>query len=295
MKKTRENLLGLASITALIIHTLLLGCFLFTAILLRLILLPHLGRKLAQPLVVGIASSWVNGILWWMTKIQGTRFDCDHNLDFAMDQWNLIIANHQSWVDIFALMQVTLGRLPILKFFIKKQLVWLPVVGAAWWALDYPFMSRYTKAYLQKHPEKAGKDLATTRRALKKFALQPTTIVNFIEGTRFTADKYAAQQPPYRHLLKPKAGGIAFAIQALGAKFNTIIDCTIHYQSGAPSTWDFACGRVGRVTIRLRKLALPERFLRMDYSNNAEDRAAFQHWVSELWQHKDQELKLLKN
>lgn len=295
MQTLTKPLLGIVSILALIAHTLFLGIFLFIAVLFRVILPASLGRRWANPLVVEVASIWVGGLLWWMKRIHKIDIQVDHDLNLHPQQWNLIVANHQSWIDIFALLSVTLRRLPILKFFIKKPLIWVPIAGVAWWALDYPFMSRYSREYLKKHPEKAGQDLETTKRACEKFSDQPTTIVNFLEGTRFSPEKHARQQSPYRHLLKPKAGGIAFAIQSLGKQFNTIIDTTIHYQGKAPNYWDMACGRVGTVTVKMRKLEIPERFLNMDYTNNQEDRAAFQQWVSELWHHKDAELDTLKN
>lgn len=289
-----KPLLGILSILALIFYTLFLGVFLFIAVLFRLMLPTRAGRRWANPLVVEVASVWVGGLLWWMKSVLKIDIQVDHDLDLHPHQWNLIVANHQSWIDIFALLSVTLRRLPILKFFIKKQLIWVPIAGVAWWALDYPFMSRHSRDYLKKHPEKAGQDLETTRKACEKFSDQPTTIVNFLEGTRLTPEKQAKQNSPYRHLLKPKAGGIAFAIQALGQKFDTIIDTTIHYQGKPPNYWDMACGRVGTVTLKMRKLAIPDRFLTMDYTNNREDRAAFQQWVTELWQHKDAELDALE-
>ncbi|WP_237613469.1 acyltransferase [Reinekea blandensis] len=294
MQTLTRPLLGVLSILALILYTLFLGVFLFIAVLFRLLLPGRLARRWANPMVVEVASIWVSGLLGWMQRVLRIRFVVNHDLDLHMNQWNLIIANHQSWIDIFALLAVTLRRLPILKFFIKKQLIWVPIAGVAWWALDYPFMSRHSREYLKKHPEKAGQDLETTRRACEKFSDQPTTIVNFLEGTRLTPEKHAQQSSPYRHLLKPKSGGIAFAIQALGEKFDTIIDTTIHYQGKAPNYWDMACGRVGTVTLNMRKLAIPPRFQHMDYSNNREDRAAFQRWVSELWQEKDAELEALE-
>lgn len=290
LKRLSQNLLGVLSILALIVHTVFLGIFLFFAVLLRLMLPTGIGRRWANPLVVDVATVWVSGLLWWMRHVHRLRIDVEHELDLKMDQWNLIIVNHQSWIDIFALLHVTLRKLPILKFFIKKPLIWVPIAGVAWWALDYPFMSRHSREYLKKHPEKAGEDLETTRKACEKFSDQPTTIVNFLEGTRITPEKHARQQSPYRHLLKPKAGGIAFAIQALGNKFNTVIDTTIHYQGKAPNYWDMACGRVGIITIRMRKLSIPQQFLSMDYTNNAADRAAFQAWVTQLWQEKDRQL-----
>ena len=141
--------------------------------------------------------------------------------------------------------------------------------------------------------EKKGKDLDTTRKACEKFSHEPTTIVNFLEGTRITPEKHARLKPDYKHLLNPKAGGIAFAIQALGGKFNTVIDATIHYDRKPPNYWDMACGRLGKVTVCLRKITIPEQFMSMDYTNNERDRAEFQAWVSELWKEKDQEMERL--
>ncbi|MDX1475358.1 MAG: acetyltransferase, partial [Reinekea sp.] len=211
MRKLFSAFMGVISVLTLIVYTLFLGIFLFLAILLRFLLPTALARTYANPLIVEVALIWVGGILWWLRRIHRVQLDMAHDLTLDMQQWNLIIANHQSWLDIFVLFFVTYRKLPVLKFFIKSQLIWVPVAGAAWWALDYPFMSRYSKSYLEKHPEKAGKDLETTKRACEKFSEQPTSVVNFLEGTRFTKAKHQQQQSPYRHLLKPKAGGVAFA------------------------------------------------------------------------------------
>jgi hypothetical protein len=40
--------------------------------------------------------------------------------------------------------------------------------------------------------------------------------MNFVEGTRFTNDKHKQQSSPYNHLLRPKSGGIAFVLAAMG-------------------------------------------------------------------------------
>jgi 1-acyl-sn-glycerol-3-phosphate acyltransferase len=293
VKKLLAHLLGVISVFALIVHTLFLGIFLFLGILLRFLLPPALGRRFANPIIVEVALIWVGGLLWWMRHVQRLDVEIDHDIELNMQQWNLIVANHQSWLDIFVLFFATYRKLPVLKFFIKSQLLWVPIAGAAWWALDYPFMSRYSKAYLDKHPEKAGKDLETTKRACEKFSHQPTTVVNFLEGTRFTKQKHRQQGSPFRHLLKPKSGGFAFALQALGDKFNTVIDTTIHYQGETPNTWAMACGQVGKITLRMRQIAIPSRFAQMDYTNNPADKQAFQQWVNEIWLNKDQALEQL--
>lgn len=206
----------------------------------------------------------------------------------------MVVSNHQSWVDIFALFYVTKGKIPLLKFFIKKELIRVPVVGQAWWALDYPFMSRHSRSYLAKHPEKANDDLNATRKACEKFNYVPTSIVNFLEGTRFSELKQKKQKAPYQYLLRPKAGGIAFALQALGDRFSSMIDTTIIYEDKAPSFWDLASGRVGTVSLKLRHVEIPRQFIHMDYQNNRQDRMAFQQWLHELWLEKDAAIARMK-
>ena len=43
--------------------------------------------------------------------------------------------------------------------------------------------------YLLRNPQKRGQDLHTTRRSCAKFKHIPTTVVNYVEGTRFTDQK----------------------------------------------------------------------------------------------------------
>jgi 1-acyl-sn-glycerol-3-phosphate acyltransferase len=169
-------------------------------------------------------------------------------------------------------------------------LKWVPVMGLAWWALDFPFMRRHSEDYLKAHPEMRGKDQAATRRACEKFALIPTSVMNFLEGTRFTPAKHARQQSPYRHLLKPKAGGIALALNAMGDKFRAILDVTIVYPDGAPNFWDFLCGRLRRVIVRVQSLPVPEHLMQGDYAADPATREAFAVWVRQLWQDKDAQI-----
>jgi 1-acyl-sn-glycerol-3-phosphate acyltransferase len=199
----------------------------------------------------------------------------------------MVNANHQSWVDIFVLQHVLNRRVPLLKFFLKQQLIWVPVMGLAWWALDFPFMRRHSNAYLKKHPEKRFEDLETSRRACEKFARVPTSVMNFPEGTRFTAQKHADQRSPYRHLLKPKAGAMALALSVLGEQFRSFIDVTIVYPQGVPTFWDFLCGRMGKVIVRARLLEVPAEMLQGDYATEPRFRKAIQRWQQERWREKD--------
>jgi len=168
------------------------------------------------------------------------------------------------------------------------------VMGLAWWALEFPFMRRHSEQYLQQHPEMRGKDQETTRKACEKFAQVPTSVMNFLEGTRFTAAKHARQQSPYVYLLKPKAGGLALALNAMSDKFQAILDITIVYPDGTPTFWQFLQGRMHRVIVRARLLPIPQHLARADYSGNPEARAAFQAWVAQMWHEKDAQIALLR-
>jgi 1-acyl-sn-glycerol-3-phosphate acyltransferase len=163
-------------------------------------------------------------------------------------------------------------------------------MGLAWWALDFPFMRRHSEEYLKQHPEMRGKDQEATRKACEKFALIPTSVMNFLEGTRFTPAKHAKQSSPYRHLLKPKAGGIALALNAMGDKFRAILDVTIVYPDGAPGFRDFLCGRMRRVVVRVQSLPVPEHLMQGDYAADAAVREAYGEWVRQLWRDKDAQI-----
>ena len=282
--------LGIISSLALLVNTVFLGVFLYTFILLRVILPARVAEVVANPVITRIASLWIACILWWMNHVYKVQWDVQGLNRVGKQQWFLINANHQSWVDIFVLYNTYLGKVPLLKFFIKKELAYVPIVGQAWWALDFPFMRRYSKEYLAKHPEKAGKDLEETQKACEKFSRMPTSVMNFLEGTRFTASKHSYQQSPFKHLLKPKAGGLAFAIQALGDKFSALTNVTIYYPDGIPTFWGMMCGAFKRCVVRIDEQPIPAHFSQGDYQNDEALRLEIQQWVTELWENKDQQL-----
>lgn len=204
-----------------------------------------------------------------------------------MSDWYLIVANHQSWTDILVLQSIFDGKIPPLKFFLKKELLWtLPFASWACWLLDFPLMTRLSKKKLAKHPELKGQDIITTRKACEKFKNRPTTVAIFIESTRFTREKQARQTSPYQHLLRPKAGGIAFALATLGDFFHKILDVTIVYPKTKPTIWQFFCGEIPTIIVRVKTLPIDQTLLG-DYENDREFRKRFQHWLNQLWQQKD--------
>ena len=277
---------GLASVL-MVLNALFWVPILLAFSLLKLLLpLPQV-RLMIDPILIKIAESWIACNSGWMALTQRVHWDVQGIDGLNPKSWYLVNSNHQSWVDILVLQHLFNRRSPFLKFFLKQQLIWVPVMGLAWWALDFPFMRRHTEAYLKQHPDMRGKDQETTRKACEKFALIPTSVMNFLEGTRFTSRKKSMQQSPYRHLLKPKAGGIAVALHAMGDKFQSILDVTIVYPQGNPTFWSFLRGQVNHIVVRVRPMPIPQHLIHADYANDPTCRADFNAWVNQLWRDKD--------
>jgi 1-acyl-sn-glycerol-3-phosphate acyltransferase len=202
----------------------------------------------------------------------------------------MVIANHQSWVDILILQRVFNRKIPFLKFFLKQELIFVPVLGLAWWALDFPFMRRYSTSQLRKNPKLKGKDIEITRKACEKFKTKPVSIMNFVEGTRFTAAKHDKQGSPFQHLLKPKAGGMAFALSAMGEHINKLVNVTIYYPDTVPTYWHYICGGLSEVRVDIKITDIPQR-MRGDYLKDREFKIEFQEQLNQLWLDKDLQLQ----
>jgi len=280
-------LLALIAGTLMLLNILFWVPVLLTFSLIKLLLPSKRVRLWIDPLLLRIAEAWIAGNSGWMRLTQKLNWDVSGLQNLSPHQWYLVVCNHQSWVDILVLQHLLNRRIPLLKFFLKKELIWVPIMGLAWWALEFPFMRRHTEAYLQKHPQERGKDAAATRAACEKYALIPTSVMNFLEGTRFTPAKHARQQSPYRHLLKPKAGGLTLALDAMGERFTAVLDITIVYPQGIPTFMQFLQGRVQRVVVQLRQLPLPDLTVPPGVVREQALREICQRWVNQLWADKD--------
>ena len=286
---------GLIATLLMVLNVLFWVPILLFFALLKLLIPVKKVRLAVDPILLHIAEAWISGNSGWMRLTQRVTWDVQGIEGLNYHSWYLVNCNHQSWVDILVLQHLFNKRIPLLKFFLKQQLIWVPAMGLAWWALDFPFMRRHSEEVLKEHPEMRGKDQATTRQACEKFALIPTSVMNFMEGTRFTPAKHLKQKSPYKHLLKPKAGGMALALNALGDKFQAILDVTIVYPDGPVDFWQFLTGKLKRVIVRVRPLPVPRDLLQGDYAGDPAVREAYQKWVQQMWLDKDAQIETLKN
>jgi 1-acyl-sn-glycerol-3-phosphate acyltransferase len=281
---------GAIMLVVLIVHTLLWASVVYVAIFLKLLSPPGRARDAASRLTAWLAQQWAVLNTVYVGALLRIDWRITIDADLSPKGQYLVCANHQSWNDIFVLMQAFGRKAPFFKFFIKQQLIWVPVLGLCWWGLDYPFMKRYTPEQVAKDPSLKGQDLATTRKACERYRNQPVLILNFLEGTRFTAAKHARQQSPYAHLLKPKSGGFAFTLSALGSKLDSLLDVTIVYPQGPQGFWDFLCGRMRRVIVEVKQLRIPHELFTGDYENDPAFRQRFQDWIAQLWSAKDRRI-----
>ena len=276
-------------VLALLLHSLntIFWCTpIFVLSLVKLLVPIPVVVKAITSLLNTIASNWISMNGWVHALTQNMSWQVE-GLDALKEKdWYLILANHQSWADIFVLQRIFNHRIPFMKFFLKQELVWVPVIGLAWWALDFPFMKRFTKSYLAKHPEMKGKDMETTKKACEKFKHLPVSIMNFVEGTRFTLHKHQRQQSPFKHLLKPKAGGAGFVMTAMGEQLHKVLDVTIAYPQKERSFWDFLCGKITEVRVQVNTIELTPELIG-DYENDSDYRIRFQAWLNQLWREKD--------
>lgn len=289
------TLRGALTLALIALNTVLWGTPL---LLLAVVKLATPGRRLRESLSRGLivlAENWVSTNSAMLALTGALDFERRGDTTLERKEWYLMISNHRSWVDILLLQAAFSRRIPFLKFFIKEQLKWVPVLGLAWWALDMPFMRRHSREYLEKHPGERGRDLEATRRACEKFRHTPTTVINFVEGTRFTPAKHAAAGSPYRHLLPPRAGGMAFVLGAMGDMLHATLDVTIAYGPRTPSLWDLCCGRMRRAIVHVRRRAIEPWMTGGDYGEDAAFRAGFQAALAALWAEKDELLGHLQS
>ncbi|QCT19131.1 acyltransferase [Jejubacter calystegiae] len=237
---------------------------------------------------------WCEGLALLLHLNPWLKWDIEGLEGLSKKNWYLLICNHRSWADIVVLCVLFRKQIPMNKYFLKKQLAWVPFIGLACWALDMPFMKRYSRSYLIRHPEKRGQDVETTRRSCEKFRHHPTTIVNFVEGSRFTPDKHRQLRSPFRNLLPPKAAGIAMALNVLGKQFDKLLNVTLCYPENNRSPfYDMLCGRLTRIVVRVNLVPINEN-LHGDYVNDKNFKRRFQLWLNTLWGEKDDQLEAIQ-
>jgi len=273
--------------------TLLLGASLGLAFLLPLLLLALL-KVLIRP-----ASQPLTRLMIWLTlayvAITNRVYRLIHQQDWEVsinaairpDQGCVLLCNHQAWPDVTLLILNLYNRVPFFTFFLKEELRWIPLIGWAAWALDYPFLKRHSAEDLAQNPALREVDARSTELACNKLKARTPCLINFAEGTRFTAEKHRSTQSPYHNLFRPKAGALTYAIYHLNPQIEVILDATIIYHQPEPTFWKFLCGTLGPVELIVSRLEKPLMTETKDAGLEA-IRAEIKPWLDQRWQEKDE-------
>ena len=288
-RQLAANMRGSAMFCLLALNTLLWGIPVYFSIALKILAPTTRLRQHASALVAWFAQRWALANVSLGDALLGIQWDVRlPDTPLSPNGQYFISANHQSWNDIYALIRIFGRNTPFFKFFLKQQLIWVPVLGLVWWGLDYPFMKRYSREEIARNPALRIKDFETTRLACSRYANRPVAFLNFLEGTRFTYAKHQNQGSPYRHLLRPKAGGLAYTLAAMGGRLSSLLDVTIVYPHGARGLWGLLTGQVRHVIVDVRSLTIPQEFATGDYAGDPAFRSRIQEWTRRLWADKDQ-------
>ncbi len=274
---------------------LALGLLINVVVLPMLLMLTALVRVLpiksvqaaCQHVAVAIGEAWIANNSRLFSWLLPTRFTGEVPNTVKRDGSYLVVSNHQSWVDIIVLQKMFNRKAPFFRFFLKRELIYVPIMGLAWWVLDFPFMRRLTKEQIVKNPELKHRDKEETIRRMQKFKNVPVGIMVFLEGTRFTQAKHDQQHSPYQYLLKPRAAGAAYALGVLSDKLTHAIDATIVYPHGVPTFVNFLLGRCPEIHVEVAVSEIPLPLRHGDYETDKPYRVQFQNWVNGMWQDKD--------
>ena len=285
-----ENIKGVLGFLAVVINTLFWCLFLLTIAIFKLLIPTESWKRLCTKLIINIGECWIycNGL--WIQALHRPMWSVEGFEELDSSNWYLAVANHQSWADIFVLQGITNRKIPMLKFFMKHVLIWVPVIGLAWWALDMPFLKRYTKEEIQKNPELRGKDIKAMEKSFERYGRYPVSIFSFAEGTRFTKEKKDNQLSQFEYLLNPKIGGIGLTLTTM-PYIKLLLDFTIHYEDERRSFWDFLCGRMSKADVRVRQINIPDNLLGKNYEDDPIFRENLKEWVYDIWSDKEKYLE----
>ena len=288
-----EIIRGVLGLFAVVFNTLFWCIFLLSIAILKLLLPIESWKRVCTKLIINIGECWIycNGL--WIQALHKPEWKIDGFESLDNTRWYLSVANHQSWADIFVLQAITNRKVPMLKFFMKHVLIWVPVIGLAWWALDMPFLKRYSKEELDKNPSLRGKDIKAMEKSFERYSRYPVSIFSFAEGTRFTEKKRISQDSKFKNLLNPKSGSIGLTLTTM-PYIELMLDFSIYYRSSKRSFWDFLCGRMSNVTIKVCEIPIPENLLQKNYEEDITFREDLKSWMESLWAEKDNFIEDLK-
>ncbi len=287
LTKARHVLQGTIVLLVVSISTIVLTTLIFLLAIFKLIAPKGRARNAMTRWLSSLGELWVSvnkGVVWFY---RGMEWDIQMPDGLNHDSRYLIFSNHQSWVDILVLQHCLNRRAPFMRFLLKQQLIWVPFLGVAWWALDMAFLRRYSRQQLIKNPALRGKDLENAARACEKLKHIPVSMMTFPEGTRFTEAKRAQQNSPFKHLLRPRYGGIGQVLYSFDDALHNLIDVTIIYPDGTPTLWHFVSGQIRKISVHIQLRSIDAEIRGRNFRDNGVAKNHLKTWLNDIWEEKE--------
>ncbi len=288
VKRIRYALQGSAALLFISFNTIVLALVMGVMAIFKGITPPGTIANAINRWLSVLGELWVSGNNFVLRHYRSMQWDIQRPENLDRQGRYLVLCNHQSWVDILAMQFVLNRRAPFLRFMLKQSLIWVPFLGLAWWSLDFPFLRRHSRQQLLKNPQLRFKDLENAARACEKLKLIPVAMMCFPEGTRFSREKHSRQVSPYRHLLKPRFGGIGQVLYSFEDALQSAIDMTITYPGGAPTFWQLVSGQVPKIKVQAVLRPIDPGLLGVDFRGNPEAKRQLKDWLESIWMEKDQ-------
>ena len=288
LDKVRYGLQGAVVLLVVSFSTIVLTAVIFVLSLFKLIAPRGRARNSMTHLLSWFAELWVSINKLSVSFYRDMEWDVHMPEGISHKGRYLVVCNHQSGVDILALQHVLNRRAPFGRYLLKHQLIWVPVLGVAWWALDMAFLRRYSKQELIRNPSLRGKDLENAARACEKLKHIPVSMMTFPEGTRFSEPKREAQSSPYMHLLRPRYGGVGQVLYSFDEALDCLIDVTIVYPEGTPSVWQYISGQVRKILVHIELRPIDEKLRGADFREDAVAKGNLKSWLNGIWDQKEQ-------
>jgi 1-acyl-sn-glycerol-3-phosphate acyltransferase len=260
-----RHLLSLLTALVVVVNLGFWVIFLVLFALLRLVMAaPGMRRSISA------ATEWIYRQAaavhnFWMFRVVGIQLGIEGSLPDHPAP--IIISNHQTWMDIPVLHGTITARGPILKFLIKRELLWVPIIGWICYALNFPRLNRGNGEGARE------KDYAAIQSFSQTLNTERGALMIYAEGTRFTPQKHRNQNSPYRHLLLPRPGGLKIALESVPPE-TPVVDVTIVYR-GDTSFWHCLGGSTRSIKVVIR-------------TYQATDIRDVRSWLTARWQEKDQ-------
>lgn len=292
MKHMWRNILGVFVVSFYILYSAFFSIFFVLPLgLIKYLVVKQSWQDVIRCLLNKVIQLWILLSNFLIDHVMRVKVIVDGLENLSVHKWYLVISNHISATDTVILAKIFNKKIPPPRFFMKSELVWMaPFIGIACFLMEFPCLKRYSKQKLEKNPALKKHDIKVLEKLGQHFKNIPVSIFTFAEGTRVTQKKIEQQHSPYRHLLKPKAGGILMALSTMGKQLSCILDVSIVYPEKSYSFWDFLCGRVKKILIHVNKIHLSEEFLK-NASDNPMFRANIQEWVNQVWAKKDESIE----